>query len=467
MIHYHTHFGTRAHARKFFNKEDAGSGGVVAEVDAAPPTTPEDVVKPTDVFNLRDVKQEKPDFSSLGKKKEPEAAVPEKKEIPPPKEEKKPEEAAKPPEKEEPEAAPAKEPAKEGAKPESKEKPAEAKKPEKDDLDDIQPIPGSGKKIHNDFDALKAKTREAREAKTKAIEERDTLRKELDELKKNPLPEDAKKELDELRALRAAHLGEKDPVIQKDFEAKWEKSETNLLGFLAKHGLNQKSIDHIKSVGVKQFEGWEEIEKHLGPTSLEATKLRQLRLAFDDIEQERQDKIEAIRKDPNSFYNQKQKSEEDERNSWAEATKGHINSIITADPEFYGEQQIPENATPEQKRAIEAHNAKIGEMAKQAISSFQALYNRDNAATAKIVMEHLRLPYLQAEIKTLKETHAKEVKERDARITELEGIIAKSRKAGRPPVDGTVAAKDKPASTTEGIGGDATTAFSNFFDRRK
>lgn len=475
MIHYHTHFGTRAHARKFFNQEGATGGGgesatAATETAEVPPQVVDapssEIVKAaSDAFgDLDDVAGTKrPDFSSLGKKKEPE----EKKEP----EAKKPEaEAKKEPEKKEPEKKETK--VEEKKEPEAKKpeetKPATEKKetPTADDdkdLDQFQPKPGTGPKVRTDIENLKGLVKEERVRRREIATERDTFKAELEALKGRTLTPEVETELKDLRSLRAAWMGENDPEIAKEFDAKVEKADASLYRFLEGKGLKKDIIDDIKAKGVGAWEHWEKVETHLGEKSLDAQKLRQLRLAYDNIEDERAAKIEEIRQDPNSFFNKKEKDDKEKAEEWGKTTASHITEHVNKHLDFFGEKKAPEGASAEVKAAVEAHNKTIGEMAERSKQLFGAAYYRDPKTIADLVMGSLRIPHLEKQIESMKTDHAAEIEEKDKRIADLEAKIAGARKAGRVTTESATVPGKEGKTAKAGVGGDAHEAFSTFF----
>jgi len=486
----HHSFGLSA-AVRFFTEDDGGGGGTgsgdAGALDSfeAPPDT-------TDMERGRQqerVEGEKPpDFSSLGRSKTPKKDE-EGGEAPSGTEKPASEAPAKPaaPKKE---ASKAGEPAKkepEAKKPEEKkpeakpkgeqkpaEKPAEKKAPEfptDEEIDKLQPKPGMSRETITHIGQMRTKLKEVSAAGREAAARAEAATKELAVLKETAgkLPPEIEQKLKAADNFQLLFDAQNHPEFKKEYDGKIEASTEAVYKMLEQNGLKPDIIKQIKDIAaanggdVEKWPHWASLlNKFTDPLAKQE--------AINAITNRRNaikakiDKINTLATDRSAYVKELEKKDHDEKQAWAKELEKHALTIGTGfEPAI--EKDVPDGATPEIKATIDAHNAKVGEVAKQFQINVLAAYNRDPKSIAEMSFAAVKADHYE---KQLEETKA-DLEKTKARLAEAEDKLAKVKNAGRlghveSPSPGGA---KKTATTEEGkIGGDGSQALKNFFANR-
>lgn len=489
----HSAFGLPVESRFFFEEPtDANPGaGLGGENDASlfKPTPGDDGKPPQGAPSPERVDGEKlPDFGKLGKKPAAEPVEPSGASKAPSEGEKAPTVkpdakavTAKEPQKPASEPKKAAEPAKAAAEPAKGPKPgekkeakgAEAKKelpdlPEDDkDLDALQPKPGAPAHVIKNFSELKAKAIRERETARAYKAELESARAEAETLKQSvgKVPKEVEEELTGLRNLSLVLQAENDPLFKKDWDSKIEAADTRVYDTLKKYGLADKFIEEIKAGGgIDKYKRRDELIAAIG-TPMEQADLVDVIKQRRAVEEERANKIKELTGSREKFHEAVAKREDEARVEFSK--KIEQKSIqLAAENDWILEQDVPENATDEQKKAIEEANKVVKTRADKFGENVRASYSRDPEAIAELAINAVKAEYLQEQLDSI-------TKERDksaARVTALEAQLAKIKNAGRLAHIETPSSEPSSSKKTTvesgKIGGDGASAINNFFNKK-
>ncbi len=316
--------------------------------------------------------------------------------------------------------------------------PQEVKLPTDEEVEAMQPKPGAPANVIKDFKQLKETVLKP------AIAEARRLKAEVEKLKAAPaITDEIKQKLERAeddRAWREAFELQNDPVISAQAKATLEKADDGLIAFLRddpRLKLSQDAIDEWKKIGIDSEEGRKTTQK-----ILDTLKSRGDDLLFDDVKQAFRDRegvkrqqaqqIEQLRSKQADLGKIREEREMKERGDWSQATNQGlikaIGEIADETKELFVKKEIPSDATPEQKKAIESHNEKIDkELVPEIHNAIRAVYGRDPSA-ARYIVQAMRVPALTTSLKTATDELAKA----KARIAELEGDATKMRRVASP-----------------------------------
>lgn len=489
----HFIFGLPAAARFFF-EEDTGGNASGGSLDTGAPSG---VSSPLDDFQTNTDEpmppaggerlegERAPDFGSLGKKTPSEAP---KGTDTPPKEEKP---AGEAPAKEKPASkatakaigTPAKveEPAKPAEKPAEPAKPAEAKPDEaklpeipKDDsdLDALKPKPGVPSHVVKSFDDMRARMKTERATARQAIETATKLQQEFEALKSSTgkLPEDVEKELEGLRNFHQLFQAEQDPRFKAQFEAPITKAEESIYAFLKANGMPDKVIEEIKKVAaennkdIEAWGAWDKVADSL-KNPIDRQQLLSTLQARRDAIATKDARLREIAGSREKFTEAVGNMDKEEQDKFSKQLE-QASIPLAAANDWILEEDIPADATAEQRAAIEARNAKAKEYAGQFGDYSREAYFRNPDKIAEMAVKAVKADHLEAQVESIRVERDKAT----ARVKELEDRIAKVRSAGR------IAHVDAPAPETvstnkttveEGrVGGDGQSAIQQFFRNR-
>jgi hypothetical protein len=355
---------------------------------------------------------------------------------------------------------------------EEKTKPVEEKKEEKKEEakkeegevpeEELQVLPHDKPKTAKRIQALLKRidtvnsevTKTRAEAKEKA-DKLAELEKKLGEVKTvDPKTEEAvKQQRDELAMYRRRYDLEKDPEVKTKFDSRIESSEKSVLDSLSKAGLGQPLLDVIKEHG-----GWMKFAESNTPLTLKDGKvspasdvaeaiLQMLPLAQrKGIEAAMMEQIQTKRDRDRYFQEEQAKASEYFKKKDEEAAKGTEayqqqvkeaagkiegwHKEVTTKNEWLREKEIPANATPEQKAAIEEDNKytrQLNQVLKNSLSAKTIEESLDIVFdSVRFYQERREKAKLQKEL----ETARSELKAKQAEIDKFKGGGRSTPKAG-------------------------------------
>lgn len=240
------------------------------------------------------------------------------------------------------------------------------------------------------------------------------------------VPQDIARELEELRAFRRVFDTENDPEFRKQYEEKISALDNDVISILVKNGLPEETANQIKQVGIDKIspKWWEEAV--LSKLSFVDRERIQKRLAerADTIEQ-RHKEVERFQQDRDVYVQRAQQERVEQFNQTEEMIYGHVDRITENVP-WARYQDIPDNATPDQIRQIEAHNASVEELERQFV---QALFPATPEARAEVAAAAVASTKLASSVQDL----STRLTDANARAEKLQKELEAIRAAGRPP----------------------------------
>ncbi len=219
-------------------------------------------------------------------------------------------------------------------------------------------------KTRETFEQLKATALQREQAVRKEADELrakyQALEAENAELKSKTVPDEVKKDLEELRKFRAQFDVERDPEFRQKFDGRVETNYAAIYAKLQQHGLPATEVEKLKSFS--QAERDSAIERLASKLSgLDRRTVEAKLLDNVNIAEERQKAIEDTRKRAEEILKEKS-------NEPIQRAQKRIQEIATlVQPElarlpWIHEKEIPATAAPEEKKRLEAENAKAREL---------------------------------------------------------------------------------------------------------
>lgn len=353
---------------------------------------------------------------------------------------------------------------------EKKDEKEEYKIPSEEDIDALQPKKGAPAHVYENFkklkdEVLKPLRREA-VAYRQQVEELKTQVSTLEQEKGKLTPE-VEEELKGLRGLRYMMKAQEDPVFQKQFEEPIGKAADKVYAVLKQFGLPDDALKSIQEVAEQNggnLEAWPHWEKLLNTetnplnrqTIIDALKGRRDAIGARDAQ------LAKVSQDREEYFKNIAEKENADRSKWARDLQTAA-EIISQGEEWAAEKEVPAGASAEVKKAVEAHNARVGEIAKGFQTRVLGAYNRDPKMIAELAFSSVKADELQRQL-----DEAETQREKDsARIKDLETKLSKIKSAGRVTHSESPDPAPRNKSTVdEGkVGGDGNAAFDKFFKR--
>ena len=398
------------------------------------------------------------DFSALGKeevKPEPEVAPELEKKVEP----EKPIEGAADKTKVEPEK-----------KVEATETKTESKVPKDDtDVDKIEAHQNAPTNIKTGIAVLKEQTKIARAEARSLATERETLQARVKELegKQTELPADVKAKLDEMDRLQARVLAENDPKFIEEWKGKISGSEETLYGYLKSHGLGDDTIAEMKAAGGPEFwQGndkvdWDKIATALG--AIDWTKANTYLSRVISTRDEHGQAVKARQEDGQKYISENIQNEESGRQAWGKDLENEVGRLGDLPEHAWSvKREVPANATPEQKKLVDDHNARMDAVGKEFAEAAAKVHGRDHKTIANHLYRSFKLDHVDSELKS----KIAELETAQARIAELEDGIAKRKAAGKVAHTTPSATKVAEVKNEAADEGDAFDSVSNYWKNK-
>lgn len=302
---------------------------------------------------------------------------------------------------------------------------------EPEELKKFQPHPQASPEQVTQFKAIKTvlKTK-IQEIKAKETELA-TARQELEAAKKaGGNPEEVQKLKEEVERLKKVSLVvdvEQSPEFKAQYDQPVAEAETALRATLKRLEMPDALIEQAVKQGDK-WTRWEEAKKYLNDGQRE--ELDDARRAMRKALRTKEDAVAKLRgPEREAFLQQRQEEQKNGEKSYWDATGQEASKLLQESGKYMLPQAIPEGATEDQKKAIEAANKVITERNSETSKLIAgAVRFRDPKATATLAFRAADSLFARAE---LTETKAALKKAQD-RVTELEAIVNKARKLEKP-----------------------------------
>lgn len=277
------------------------------------------------------------------------------------------------------------------------EKPAAEEKPAADPYADVKLRSDASPRTQETFANLKKIAQEREQtARTQAEavrKELEIVKQELETVKKTSgvVPEDVKKELDELKAFRAQFAAEHDPEFNAKFDGRVNSNYDAIYQKLASHGLPQAEVDRLKAF--PQSDRDSAIENFLEKLPPASRRFIELKLADTLVASEDKQKAIADVRSKADTYLKDQKQAPQQQVARRDAEVATILQPVVRNLEFLHTKEIPASAGPDERKALEAYNVSalsLQDALKRAIID-DSPSTRAEAAIAVPLAMHLRV----------------------------------------------------------------------------
>lgn len=231
----------------------------------------------------------------------------------------------------------------------------------------------------------------------KQAEEAEALRQRIAQLEQAPAqtPQD----YEELKKFRQIFDIKNDPEFQSKYSQPIETAKNNVYGILRKHGASDEVIASIEKAGGPDKindEFWKNPAFGNLPFT-DAEKLKRNLVDVADLREKQEQEIQYAAENADKILQER----EQEKGQWYEKTVAEIDQEldnITKELPWARYAEAPANATPEQIQQVQAHNARVAELA----TKFEAALwpttakDRTNVAAAA-VFSHVLSEQLRTE----------------------------------------------------------------------
>lgn len=230
----------------------------------------------------------------------------------------------------------------------------------------------------------------------KQAEEAAFLRQKLDEAQQQVKTPD---DYDELRRFRAIFDIQNDPEFRSKFEKPISDAKENIYRILKANGASEEVIKSIEEAG-----GPDKIDSKWWKTNAidrlpltEAERLKRNLVDVVELKEKQQSEIENASRNADQYYVQKAQANEE----WYHSTTNEIDTYmdqVTKDLPWARFKEAPSNATPDQIREVEQHNAAVGSLAEKFNSALWPTSAQDRAnVAAAAVFSHVLTEQLRVE----------------------------------------------------------------------
>ncbi len=338
-----------------------------------------------------------------------------------------------------------------------KEKKDEVELPTDEEIEAMQPPPGSSTKTITHFGELKKQTKlfaqAARESQTKLAE----AAKQIETLKQSSGGADPKR-IKYLERVDRIYNRENSQSFQTELAAKQESVDKGLVDTLKGLGMTDEAIKTLTDGEAKDADGrvikgldrfddawW---EKNIKVKLADRSWQKVLRALEDraSVPEWKQKQLDAIAADAEALGKEGEAAQQKQVEGWSGALQAAVGKLSEGQ-EWCNMKEIPANATKEQKAALEAHNAEVAKHAETYKATVIGLWNKvpDVCASAAFAVE--QVPLLQAKLEASTTANA----ELQKRVDELEAIVGKARGVGKMTTRSDTNPPPPRKSTAKGI----------------
>jgi hypothetical protein len=240
------------------------------------------------------------------------------------------------------------------------------------------------------------KLQETASSYKKQAEEAAQLRQKLDEAQQQVKTPD---DYDELRRFRAIFDIQNDPEFRSKFEKPISDAKENIYRILKANGASDEVIKSIEENG-----GPDKIDSKWWKTNAidklpltESERLKRNLVDVVELKEKQQFEIENASKNAEQYYQQKAQQNEE----WYHSTTNEIDTYmdqVTKELPWARFKEAPSNATPDQIREVEQHNAAVGSLAEKFNAALWPTSAQDRAnVAAAAVFSHVLTEQLRVE----------------------------------------------------------------------
>lgn len=233
----------------------------------------------------------------------------------------------------------------------------------------------------------------------KQAEEAEQLRQKLAQLEQTPAQPQLPEDYQELKKFRQIFDIKNDPEFQSKYSKPIETAKQNIYGILRKHGASDEVITSIEKAGGPDKindEFWRNPAFGNLPFT-DAEKLKRNLVDVADLRDKQETEIQYAAENAEKILQER----EMEKGQWYEKTVTEIDTeldTITKDIPWARYAEAPANATPEQLQQIQAHNARVSDLAQKFEAALWPTTAKDRTnIAAAAVFSHVLSDQLRTE----------------------------------------------------------------------
>jgi len=276
----------------------------------------------------------------------------------------------------------------------------------------------------------------------KQAQEAESLRQKLQEYEQKP---PAPADYEDLRKFRALFDIQSDPDFQNKYDVPINQAKANIYGIMKQHGASDELLQSIEAQGgpdkIDQ-KWWQSTLSKLPMTDAERLKRNIVDVA--DLSEKRVAEIQHSAANASQYYQQRDEALVERFTQQEQESINYIQEQIKAqNADWALPKEIPAGATPEQRKAIEAHNAQAAQLEEL---FYGAMYPQTPQARADVAaaaaMSHMLTNQLRTE-QTVRQRMEAQIKQLSDENNRLKG-------AGRMPRQNlATASSNKPSSVSD------------------
>lgn len=233
----------------------------------------------------------------------------------------------------------------------------------------------------------------------KQAEEAEQLRQKLAQLEQTTAQPQLPEDYQELKKFRQIFDIKNDPEFQSKYSKPIETAKQNIYGILRKHGASDEVITSIEKAGGPDKindEFWRNPAFGNLPFT-DAEKLKRNLVDVADLRDKQETEIQYAAENAEKILQER----EMEKGKWYEKTVTEIDTeldSITKDIPWARYAEAPANATPEQLQQIQAHNARVSDLAQKFEAALWPTTAKDRTnIAAAAVFSHVLSDQLRTE----------------------------------------------------------------------
>lgn len=252
----------------------------------------------------------------------------------------------------------------------------------------------------------------------KQAQEAEQLRQKLQEYEQKP---PAPADYDDLRKFRAVFDIQSDPDFQNKYDVPINQAKSNIYSILKHHGASDELLQSIEAQG-----GPDKVDQAWWQTTLgklpmtDAERVKRNIVDVADLSEKRVGEIMQSASNAEQYYRSRDEALVERFTQQEEESLNYIQEQIKAqNADWALPKEIPSGATPEQRKAIESHNAQAAQLEQMFMG---AMYPQTPQARADVAaaaaMSHMLTNQLRTEqsVRQRMESQLKQLTEENNRL---------------------------------------------------
>jgi len=276
----------------------------------------------------------------------------------------------------------------------------------------------------------------------KQAQEAESLRQKLVEYEQKP---PAPADYEDLRKFRAVFDIQSDPDFQNKYDVPINQAKANIYGIMKQHGASDELLQSIEAQG-----GPDKIDQKWWQSTLsklpmtDAERLKRSIVDVADLSEKRVGEIMNSAQNAEQYYASRDEALVERFSKQEEESINYIQEQIKVQKADWAlPKEIPAGATPEQRKAIESHNAQAAQLEQL---FYGAMYPQTPQARADVAAAAAMSHMLTNQLRTEQSVRQK----LDAQIKQLTEENNRLKGAGRMPRQNlATASSNKPASISD------------------